>query len=95
MKFTPLVGMALAPLILYTCAASGQTDPSLYLYAMFAASNLASIALMFGNPTNLIVAVASEMTFFSYAKAMVLPRTGRWRAAAPPRMVHPRSLKAG
>jgi Na+/H+ antiporter NhaD/arsenite permease-like protein len=73
--------MALAPLILYTCAASGQADPTLYLYSMFAASNLASIALMFGNPTNLIVAVASEMTFLSYAKAMVLPAAAAVAAA--------------
>jgi Na+/H+ antiporter NhaD/arsenite permease-like protein len=100
--------MALAPLILYTCASasvaeeaqeegeggdgSGTTrssssrsqqllDPTLYLYSMFAASNLASIALMFGNPTNLIVAVAARMTFWSYARAMALPALAATLAA--------------
>jgi len=62
-------------------ARSSGADPTLYLYSMFAASNLASIALYFGNPTNLIVAVASGMTFSGYSQAMALPAAAAAGAA--------------
>lgn len=56
-------------------------DPVPYLVAEYVAANICSTLLYIGNPTNIIVAQAYQMTFLGYMKWSVLPTIGecvRW-----------------
>eukprot|EP00727_Mastigamoeba_balamuthi_P008050 m51a1_g3866 hypothetical protein (563) ;mRNA; r:425037-427177 len=48
-------------------------DPTPYLLTQFMASNIWSMFLEIGNPTNIIVGVAYRMTFLGYSAWMALP----------------------
>ncbi|WIA38186.1 hypothetical protein OEZ86_001535 [Tetradesmus obliquus] len=67
--------MTLTPIIYYFSAATG-TDAVPYLTAMFTAANIWSMLLFVGNPTNIIVAVAYQMSFGDYSRWMALPTLG-------------------
>ena len=71
-----IVIMTLTPIVLYFSAATG-TDPIPFLTAEFTAANIWSMALFIGNPTNIIVADAYNLTFLGYSKWMVLPTIGK------------------
>jgi Na+/H+ antiporter NhaD/arsenite permease-like protein len=71
-----IVIMTLTPIVLYFSAATG-TDPIPFLTAEFTAANIWSMALFIGNPTNIIVADAYNLTFLGYSKWMVLPTLGK------------------
>jgi arsenical pump membrane protein len=66
--------LTMTPLIVYVCGAV-QLDPLPMLMTEFMTANTWSIALMIGNPTNLIVAIAYQMQFLEYSKWMILPAT--------------------
>lgn len=47
-----------------------------FLFAEYAAANTFGALLYTGNPTNIIVAQAYDMTFLGYSKYMTLPTFG-------------------
>ncbi|KAJ2609655.1 hypothetical protein H4S08_003954 [Coemansia sp. RSA 1365] len=70
-----VVVLCLTPII---CVFSDTTgvDAEPFLIAMFIAANTASMALFIGNPTNIIVAQANNISFISYSAWMALPFLG-------------------
>jgi Na+/H+ antiporter NhaD/arsenite permease-like protein len=67
-----IVILTLTPIIVYFCKYT-KTNPVPYLIGQFFAANIWSIALYVGNPTNIIVAQAYNLTFLGYSQWMVLP----------------------
>ena len=84
MALTPLVHdfvVASTPPSTSSSSASKSASPAAraYLAAVFTASNVWSIALYVGNPTNVIVAQATGLTFLSFSAWMALPALGIMR----------------
>ena len=67
-----IVILTLTPIICYF-AKYTKINPVPYLIAQFFAANIWSITLYIGNPTNIIVAEAYDLTFLEYSKWMVFP----------------------
>ncbi|MCX8151376.1 MAG: SLC13 family permease [Candidatus Bathyarchaeota archaeon] len=67
-----IVILTLTPIIYYF-AKTTKIDPVPFLMGQFFAANIWSIALYTGNPTNIIVAQAYELSFIEYSKWMLLP----------------------
>jgi Na+/H+ antiporter NhaD/arsenite permease-like protein len=67
-----IVILTLTPIIIECCRNLGL-DPFPLLMGQFVAANTLSIALIIGNPTNLIIAGAQGITFAEYLKWMLLP----------------------
>ncbi|GIL42379.1 hypothetical protein Vafri_362 [Volvox africanus] len=64
--------LTLTPIVCYFAKATG-VDPMPFLFAEYAAANTFGALLYTGNPTNIIVADAYNMTFLGYSKYMTLP----------------------
>eukprot|EP00198_Chlamydomonas_reinhardtii_P005436 XP_001694772.1 predicted protein [Chlamydomonas reinhardtii] len=64
--------LTLTPIVCYFAKATGA-DPMPFLFAEYAAANTFGALLYTGNPTNIIVAQAYDMTFLGYSKYMTLP----------------------
>lgn len=64
--------LALTPIICYVALAT-HVEPVPYLIAEYVSANLFSMALYVGNPTNMIVAQAYDITFLGFLKWMALP----------------------
>lgn len=64
--------------IIYYFAVATSVDPIPFLTAEFTAANIWSMLLFVGNPTNIIVALAFQMSFADYSKWMALPTLGEW-----------------
>eukprot|EP00775_Hariotina_reticulata_P007983 gene7983-8181_t len=64
--------MTLTPIIYYFAVAT-SADPIPFLSAQFTAANIWSMLLFVGNPTNIIVAMAYNLSFMEYSKWMALP----------------------
>ncbi|EFJ51291.1 hypothetical protein VOLCADRAFT_116516 [Volvox carteri f. nagariensis] len=64
--------LTLTPIVCYFAKATG-VDPMPFLFAEYAAANTFGALLYTGNPTNIIVADAYNMTFLGYSKYMSLP----------------------
>jgi Na+/H+ antiporter NhaD/arsenite permease-like protein len=67
-----IVILTLTPIIYYF-SKNAKVDPIPFLIAEFFAANIWSVALYIGNPTNIIVAQAYNLSFVEYSKWMVLP----------------------
>lgn len=67
-----IVILTLTPIISYFTTQT-KTDPIPYLMAQFFASNIWSITLLIGNPTNIIVGLAFNISFVKYTAWMLLP----------------------
>ncbi len=67
-----IVILTLTPIILYFCKYT-KMNPFPYLIGQFFAANIWSVALYIGNPTNIIVAQAFNLTFAEYSAWMILP----------------------
>lgn len=67
--------LTLTPIVCYFAKATG-VDPMPFLFAEYAAANTFGALLYTGNPTNIIVADAYNMTFLGYSKFMTLPTFG-------------------
>lgn len=67
-----IVILTLTPLICYFTKYT-QINPLPFLIAEFFAANIWSISLYIGNPTNVIVADAYNLTFVGYSAWMLLP----------------------
>ncbi|KAJ2147717.1 hypothetical protein IW142_001452 [Coemansia sp. RSA 564] len=70
-----VVVLCLTPIICIFSDTTGA-DAEPFLIAMFIAANTASMALFIGNPTNIIVAEANDISFLSYSAWMGLPFLG-------------------
>lgn len=55
---------------------NAKINPVPYLFLEFVAANTWSMALIIGNPTNIYLASALEIDFFTYIKNMILPTIG-------------------
>ncbi len=64
--------LSFTPFICYF-AKSEKIDPLPYLAAEFVAANTWSMALIIGNPTNIYLATAYGVEFFSYLKISIVP----------------------
>jgi arsenical pump membrane protein len=67
-----IVILTMTPIIYYF-ARNTRTDPVPFLIAQFFAANIWSVALYIGNPTNIIVAQAYNLSFLEYSTWMLLP----------------------
>lgn len=67
-----VVVLVLTPIILFFTRLIG-TDALPYLIASFQVANTASMALVVGNPTNIVVAQAIGLNYLSYTAWMILP----------------------
>ncbi len=67
-----IVILTLTPFICYFCKNSA-IDPKPYLIGEFAAANTWSMMLLIGNPTNIYLCSAGNITFIDYLRTMVLP----------------------
>jgi len=67
-----IVILTLTPIICHY-AKNTDSDPIPYLIAQFFAANLWSMTLYIGNPTNIIVAQAYQISFLEYVRWMGLP----------------------
>eukprot|EP00808_Paulinella_micropora_P017354 g48136.t1 len=67
-----IVILTLTPIIVYCCQAT-DIDPQPLLFAVFFPANICSVILIIGNPTNIIVGEANNLTFVSYSRWMILP----------------------
>ncbi|NMC05306.1 MAG: hypothetical protein GYA24_08850 [Candidatus Lokiarchaeota archaeon] len=67
-----IVILTLTPIILYFCKYT-KSNPFPYLIGQFFAANIWSVALYVGNPTNIIVAQAYNLTFSEYSAWMLFP----------------------
>ncbi|KIZ02603.1 hypothetical protein MNEG_5352 [Monoraphidium neglectum] len=72
--------MSLTPIVYVQTVASGA-EPMPFLAAEFVASNLWSMALYIGNPTNIIVAQAFSLSFLDYSRWMLAPTAAAGLAA--------------
>ncbi|KAJ3295044.1 hypothetical protein HK104_003049 [Borealophlyctis nickersoniae] len=67
-----VVVLTITPIICYL-AEENKIDPKSFLISNFMVSNIASMALYIGNPTNVIVAQAFGISFITYSAWMILP----------------------
>ncbi len=67
-----IVILTLTPIIVYFCKET-KTDPIPFLFGEFFAANLCSMCFYIGDPTNIIVGQAYELTFLGYLIWMFLP----------------------
>ena len=67
-----IIILSFTPFICYF-AKNAKIDPIPFLAAEFVAANTWSMALIIGNPTNIYLATASGIDFFSYLKISILP----------------------
>ncbi len=67
-----IIILSFTPFICYF-AKHAKIDPVPYLVAEFAAANTWSMALIIGNPTNIYLASAFGVDFFSYLEYMIAP----------------------
>ena len=67
-----IVILTLTPIIIYFCRQT-KANPIPYIIAQFFAANIWSITLYIGNPTNIIVAQANNLTFVEYTSWTLLP----------------------
>jgi arsenical pump membrane protein len=64
--------LSFTPFICYF-AKNAKIDPAPYLAAEFVAANTWSMALIIGNPTNIYLATAYDITFADYIKISIIP----------------------
>ncbi|KAI0753428.1 hypothetical protein C8Q80DRAFT_1097430, partial [Daedaleopsis nitida] len=57
----------------YFTRVAGITPPTAWIFAQFAAANMASVVLVSSNPTNLVLAGAFRLSFLAYAAHVALP----------------------
>ncbi|GBE80853.1 hypothetical protein SCP_0305730 [Sparassis crispa] len=57
----------------YLTRISGITPPTAWIFAQFAAANMASVVLVSSNPTNLVLSGAFSLTFLTYTAHCILP----------------------
>ena len=62
-----VVILTMTPLTIHVCEGM-DLDPVPFLMGEFIAANTMSIALIVGNPTNMIVGAAYELSFIEYSK---------------------------
>ena len=62
-----------SPFLVYFVDAAAIQDPTSWLFGEFIAANIASMLLVIGNPTNVLVAEAFELNFGVYTLFMGLP----------------------
>lgn len=67
-----IVILTLTPIIA-SMSTFTKLDPTPYLFAQFFASNIFSISLYIGNPTNIIVGEAFRINFLEYSSWMAIP----------------------
>ncbi len=67
-----IIILSFTPFLCYF-AKNAEIDPVPYLAAEFVAANTWSMALLIGNPTNIYLATALGIDFFSYLKVSILP----------------------
>lgn len=67
-----IIILSFTPFLCYF-AKNAEIDPVPYLAAEFVAANTWSMALIIGNPTNIYLATALGIDFFSYLKVSILP----------------------
>ncbi|MFW9949531.1 MAG: SLC13 family permease [Candidatus Thorarchaeota archaeon] len=67
-----IVILTLTPIIIYFCKFA-NINPIPFIISQFFAANIWSIALYIGNPTNIIVAQAYELSFLGYIKWSIFP----------------------
>ncbi len=67
-----IVILTITPIIIYL-AKYAKINPFPYLIGQFFAANIWSITLYIGNPTNIIVAEAYDLTFLEYSRWTLLP----------------------
>lgn len=67
-----IIILTFTPFICYYTKNS-KINPIPYLFLEFVAANTWSMALIIGNPTNIYLASALEIDFFTYIKHMILP----------------------
>ena len=67
--------LTLTPIIYYFSKATGCSARPFVISEFFAA-NVWSMALLIGNPTNILVAQAIRLSFIDYSKWMLLPTAG-------------------
>ncbi|KAI0323688.1 hypothetical protein GY45DRAFT_1365430 [Cubamyces sp. BRFM 1775] len=57
----------------YFTRVAGITPPTAWIFAQFAAANMASVVLVSSNPTNLVLSGAFSLSFLTYAAHVALP----------------------
>ena len=67
-----IIVLTFTPFICYF-ARDAKIDPIPYLICEFVAANTWSMALMIGNPTNIYLATAANVSFLGYTAVMLLP----------------------
>ncbi len=67
-----IVILTLTPIIVYFCKET-KTNPMPFLFGEFFAANLCSMCFYIGDPTNIIVGQAYQLTFLGYLLWMLLP----------------------
>ncbi len=67
-----IVVLTLTPFICFFCK-NAKVNPMPYLFGEFVASNTYSMMLLIGNPTNIYLASAQNISFIDYIKVMVIP----------------------
>ncbi len=67
-----IIILSFTPFICYF-AKNAKINPTPYLAAEFVAANTWSMALIIGNPTNIYLATAFDVDFFSYLKISIVP----------------------
>lgn len=70
-----IVILTFTPFICYFCH-HAKINPIPYLILEFVAANTFSMIFIIGNPTNILLASANKIDFFTYFKEMVLPTIG-------------------
>lgn len=68
-----IVILTVTPILCYTAKQTRNLDPIPFVTTQFFLANVWSIALKIGNPTNVIVADAYNLSFLSYFLWMVMP----------------------
>ncbi|EED82647.1 predicted protein, partial [Postia placenta Mad-698-R] len=60
----------------YMTRVSGISNPTAWIFAQFAAANMASVVLVSSNPTNLVLSGAFALSFTTYTAHSILPFLG-------------------
>lgn len=68
-----IVILTLTPIITHFNALSRTSNPEVFLLGKFFAANVLSCGLLTGNPTNIIVSIAADISFPEYSLWMTLP----------------------
>lgn len=67
-----IIILTLTPFLIYFCK-NTKINPYPYLFGILTAANTWSILLIIGNPTNIYLASANNISFIEYFKVMALP----------------------